>query len=565
MISLTLSSFYLRPVTVTSTNGIAHPAPAEGNLSLPSTDVLLVSGGDARIRLDPDTQTNKYGCRATPDGDVAAFGSCTASTTSDAGFSTADALRARLLAASHSSAAKSRAYAFEIERLKHELSYLCGLSGIASHDIILSPSGTDLHSIAARLSAGTGTGGTFVIMDGPFETGRGVQNALFGRINPLDPLQDGRTCNDRLTNGQIHLLTIPIRDAEGGRRSLADIDRDVAAVLSHAALKYRHALLVVTDVSKTGLLAPGLQHAFALRDRWPGTLDILIDACQFRLTSKTLHAYVKRGCLVAITGSKFLGGPPFSAALLVPAEISDRFRRHPVDPALRYIANRMEWPRDWPGIEQLDSPPNYGLLFRWTAAIEELRRLKSVPETAVSDFISQFSSAIAARMQSDPVFEVLPTAPLDRSALSNDCDGWDRWQTIFPFLLYHGDRDEADRPLSSAETRHVFNGLSADVFNSPDWADVDRRIGAVRCQVGQPVPCGTRQGIEISALRLCLSAPLIVEATQSGRAASSVIERALPVLDKTSLLLASGRSRAEPRPNRQIFIGHDHLVTSRRG
>jgi hypothetical protein len=59
----------------------------------------------------------------------------------------------------------------------------------------------------------------------------------------------------------------------------------------------------------------------------------------------------------------------------------------------------------------------------------------------------------------------------------------------------------------------------------------------LRCQLGQPVACGQRDGVPVSALRLCASARLIVEATaQNGRQASAVIERALAVLEKTALL-----------------------------
>jgi hypothetical protein len=61
-----------------------------------------------------------------------------------------------------------------------------------------------------------------------------------------------------------------------------------------------------------------------------------------------------------------------------------------------------------------------------------------------------------------------------------------------------------------------------------------RAIAALRCQVGQPVPCGHRNGVPLSALRLCASARLVVEAASGG--AAQVIARAMAVLDKAAWL-----------------------------
>ncbi|HCN89289.1 MAG TPA: hypothetical protein DIT28_08935, partial [Oxalobacteraceae bacterium] len=61
------------------------------------TAQLLVSGGDARVLLDPQHGMNKYGCRPVPDATLLAFGSSTASIISEAGYAAADQLRRRLL------------------------------------------------------------------------------------------------------------------------------------------------------------------------------------------------------------------------------------------------------------------------------------------------------------------------------------------------------------------------------------------------------------------------------------------------------------------------------------
>jgi hypothetical protein len=70
---------------------------------------------------------------------------------------------------------------------------------------------------------------------------------------------------------------------------------------------------VIGDVTKTGLIAPGLGTVFRLKARYGDRLWIMVDACQLRISPETIRAYLARGMMVAITGSKFMEGR-FSAA-----------------------------------------------------------------------------------------------------------------------------------------------------------------------------------------------------------------------------------------------------------
>jgi hypothetical protein len=128
-----------------------------------------------------------------------------------------------------------------------------------------------------------------------------------------------------------------------------------------------------------------------------------------------------------------------------------------------------------------------------------------MPGTAVAASARTFADAVTARLDADPRFERLETAPLDRSALGVS-DGWDEAATIFPFLIRHAD----GRYLSVAAGQDVYRGLMA------------RRV-----RLGQPVLCGERDGRPISALRLCNSARLLTEAADP----QPTIDRALSALD----------------------------------
>src|SRR6185437_8872254 len=177
---------------------------------------------------------------------------------------------------------------------------------------------------------------------------------------------------------------------------------------------------------------------------------------------------------------------------------------------------------------------NYGLLLRWEAALAEIRAFRSLAEPDIAAFLKSFAAAVSRRLTADPSFEPVLVPALDRRPLSS-VETWDNIQTIFPFLLRRPDHDGRYLPLTRDETQRVnkllgkdlraFQGLSRDIMTNEN--------AARRCQLGQPVACGKRNGIAVSGLRLCLSMRLIADAVGShGRGPDAVIAEALPVLDK---------------------------------
>ncbi len=207
-------------------------------------------------------------------------------------------------------------------------------------------------------------------------------------------------------------------------------------------------------------------------------------------------------------------------------------------PALRPYSARAEWPRDWSAAGSLGDGVNYGLLLRWEAALAELRQFRAVSEGDIAAILGAFARAITARLAADPAFE-----PLEVSALAGRrlpaAPGWDHIQTIFPFLLRHVPEHGSAALLARAETERVFRLLDRDAGDAIGLAASDpaRAIAALRCQLGQPVACGSRAGQPVSALRLCASAKLVVEAAAHG--VDGIIRRAMAVLDKVALLAAA--------------------------
>jgi len=326
-----------------------------------------------------------------------------------------------------------------------------------------------------------------------------------------------------------------VRLPDGTPRPAADVDADVKAVVTARA--GQRVLLTLVDVSKSGLIAPTPACVAALQERLPDTVEVLVDACQFRIAPATLSAYLERGFMVALTGSKFVAGPSFSGVLLIPAPVAARLRGRALPPGLRAYSSRAEWPRDWACAATLDEVANFGLLLRWEAALEELRAFHALPQAQVARFLQDFAQAVLQRLGNDPLFEPLPVPQIDRRPLI-EATSWDHIQTIFPFLLYHPASGAGRAPLTRAETARAYRLLQAELDIPGAAADVAR----MRFQLGQPVACGSRGGVPVSALRLCASARLVVEALAGdGSHAPAVIAKALAALDKAALLAQSGK------------------------
>jgi hypothetical protein len=487
---------------------LAPPAP---DFDGGGTDDRLISGGDGRLRLDA-SGLNRYGCPVLPDPALADFGSSTASVISQRGYAAADALHARLRGD-----AGPAAYRRELERVRGELRALNGLADRPDIDVVFAASGTDLHLLVRELVGGTPAAPLLCLGAEADETGRGVPAALAGRSFSDraalgGPVEQGAP----ISPGGGEFVGIRARTADGALREAYLVEEELDALCLQASKSGQRVLLTVTDVSKTGLIFPSLETVLALRRRFPRTLEVLIDACQFRLSGASLRAYLDNDLMVAVTGSKFLTGPVFSGALFTPATTAERLGGRLLSAALRPYSARADWPEHWAAGRALNDASNPGLLLRWEAALAELGAFRAVPDAAVEAFASRFAEAVQTRIDSDPLFEPLAQRPLDRRVIGAAAS-WDQIPTIFPFLLRERPGDDAPY-LSLAAMEHV-----------------DQALKGSGARLGQPVLCGERDGAPISALRLCNSARLIVEGVADPQ---GVISRAMGVLDQAAAVAA---------------------------
>jgi hypothetical protein len=514
------------PAVLPDSAGEAPRPAASPERTRIDTVALLTDGGDGRIAIDDASGVNRYGCAPRPDPGIAPYGSSTASTISTAAFAAAQRLTARLSdEAAHTP--RPLIYRQELERIRARLTGVLGLSDIAGLKTIISPSGTDLHRIALHIAGAGAASPPLVILPEPHETGSGVAAALGGQVGPAAALRAvaaSRSFADAMAAPQI--MTSPGRALDGTLRPAHDIDEDISRIAAAAARMGRRVLLVMMDVSKTGLISPSVACAQDLKRRFPDQIEVMVDACQLRLAPATVAAYLAQDFLVAITGSKFVTGPAFSAALLIPPGAAARLASAPLPRALGDLCALGEWPEDMTGSAAFEERDNFGLLLRWEAALEEMRAFAALPPSAVAAFFADFAEAVGERLAEDSAFDTVAVRPLERMGLGVP-PSWDRTQTIFPFMLRAG-----GRLLTPVETVGVQRLLGVDLGDWAGWAGAARRV-----QLGQPVNCGQRGSEPLAALRICMSARLASGALGAGgRGGGAVIGEALEVLDKTAWL-----------------------------
>jgi hypothetical protein len=430
---------------------------------------LMTSGGDARIVLTPERHQNRYYSAPYPQ-DVLAYASSTANDISPDAF-------ARI------SGFGEQDYAAGLEALRHRIRAAYSVPGNVA--IVFAPSGTDLEYVALACVHDRAERLHNVLL-GADEVGSGCIHSAHGRyfanetalgvsVKPGEPV--------RGLGERVSIEDVPVRDALGHAFTSACIRDRIEQGIEHDPKA--HTLVHVVHGSKTGLILPLLEDIDDLIARHGERMTLVVDACQARITSAAIADYLKRDAIVFVTGSKFMGGPPFSGFALVPAALASGAPALPH--GLSDVFRRAEWPAGWPGAEALADSANPGLLLRLEASIFELERFQQLPLDRVTRVILAFHAAVR-------------TAMVDRL-------GGRRMAPYPP-----GHRAEGDAHPIEMRTLSTI-----DLSQRPGHPDFDEAVrihkalvdGGIR--LGQPVKCvKLDDGRWGATLRLGLSMPQVV-------------------------------------------------------
>jgi hypothetical protein len=492
-------------------------------------DDLITSGGDPRLELDK-ARLNAYGCGPSPSPETWSFASSTASAISErayarAGFSREEMMRSAI------DVGLDEAFDTRIETMRAELKACLQLPDDVS--VVFSASGTDaqLHALFLALSLSKAALTSIVV--GSDQTGSGTLYTGRGRHFANMTARGSVVLKDApIARLSCNSVALPLFDATAGCGARTDTDDAVLRAIEAALAGGTGVLLHVMDSSKLGWRAPSEACLAEIGRRWPQRVQIVVDACQMRLSRARLRDYLNRGYMVLVTGSKFFGGPAFSGALLLPGCIScPREQGEALADGLRDYAGRSDWPKAWALRSRFSNQPNLGQWLRWEASLEEIGAYYRIPAAFRTSALTQLRDGVTSLMERSPSFHLVAAS----DTAQGDDDEEFSCPTILPFMVRR--RGAA---ISADDCLLLYRALARDLGDVLGGSAQDQEILRRRCLIGQPVRIdGAQPG---AVLRLCLGARQVTE-TWSPEASVTQhrlrveLDRAADVVAKLELLL----------------------------
>lgn len=492
---------------------------------------LLLGGGDARLAVDPVSGLNAYGCHPYPSDGATGFSSSTATPISQPAFARTSLAHETLIQAAITEGLEG-AFDTRIDGMREELKAHLGLrqSGI---EVVFSASGTDAQLQALFLTRALRGSALTTIIAAADQTGSGTaftaRGCHFGEAtsNGIKVRKGEPVCSGA---GAVSSMSLPLRNENGDIRSGAEFDRLVTDAAERAIATGDNILRQVMDSSKLGWRLPSDQCIRDIVTRWPGRVQVVVDACQMRSSRKRIAAYLERGYLVLLTGSKYFTGPPFSGAMLVPAALSRVIDAiGPMLPQLAEYCTRSDWPRRWPKLRaQFSGRPNFGQWLRWEAALEEMRAYYAVPESFRRTALAMLGGGIARLIAASRSLRLLPH---QQGAIDPRIDNDELLlQTIFAFPL-----EDDGRMLSLDRCKAIQRTLAVDIRNNLKIDEPER--AAQSYLIGQPVGWHLVDGSSVAALRISNAARHVTECWSTnpdiaGGNLSRVLRRVATVIEK---------------------------------
>ena len=537
----------LRPMLERFVVNGGAPIEIGGEFSNP-VEQLITAGGDSRVAVDPATGLSRYGTTPRPRPEAVHFSSSTASSISDYGFAVCDMLRRDLLRSRLQGETETGALRRRfVNAIADELALLLGLRD-GEADFCVAASGTDTELIAVLMALAAGDRPLTNILISPEESGRGVALAGAGRYfddlaATAAPIKKGAAV---WPGRDIAVVAIPIRDPDGAPRRMQDIDEDVRSAVKAAGEQGRRPLLHMLYSSKTGLSGPSISVIEELQASSPTPIDVVFDACQMRVSFDQIGEWARRGWMVQISGSKFLTGPPFSGAIVLPTRY--RACRDAVASLLREAPGASH-PADWGGwwSEQLDPGPDSpaascGPLFRWAPAIMEAHLFNRLPPALCRYAFDRFQSAIRSHLAKSANLALVdvPEASADGApSPAPDLSG----RSIVCFCVLADEWNGGKRRLGEPECQRIFQLLNLDLSERfGPLGPVEQVLAGQRAHIGQPVRLGAGSEPEgYTVLRLVLGARFFTIVGHAGPGAieaalESEISDAVHALDKVALI-----------------------------
>lgn len=469
---------------------------------------IMSKGGDARISLDENSGLNKYGCRPYPKFSIS-YSSCTSSTISFSAYAFVESYSHKL----RQQYSNSGNYTFlkdEFDLVREKIKDFYELP--EGSEIIIGSSGTDLELLVlANALLGPEKKVKNILLEAN-EVGSGATNAAQGRCfsvkTPLDIDCEIDQPIEGFTQSNISFTNIEARNRNGSLYKSSVIEEKIVAEIEDGLSNGLRPIVHTIHRSKTGLIIPSFDFFLMLSEKYGDKIDLIVDACQGRISIYMINQYLSHNAAVLITGSKFYSCPPFAGALLLPEAMTHRVKSNSQLPnGLSEFFTQHEFPQKWsPVTKNLSRKANLGLLLRWKAAIFEMNKVFKIPNNRIEFTIRAFQTAAENMIKRSGFIEILDIATVTSAHKVP-------FPTKSPFelnsILTFNIKNTSDLEFTFEDAKILHKALYTDLSKI---IDSESKLMRTPIYLGQPVKVKRNQDNHwAGSLRIALSSNLISE------------------------------------------------------
>lgn len=295
--------------------------------------------------------------------------------------------------------------------------------GLWRDRVVLSPSGTDVESLASAFALAPGAPVLNVLV-GSREAGSGTRVAAAGRwFAELAPL--GRAPGEPgrgepiagFPEDALDVVDVEVRDPDGTPRTPSAVEAELDRYVEDALARGWRVLVHVLEGSKTELRLPRTSWVSRWHARRPEGLRVVVDAAQARISGARVRSYLDSGASVMITGSKSLSAPPFCAALILDDHLARDAAVTTLPAGLVASVAAADLPSGLVGAGPGLEPGNLGLLARWQVALAEWERRDTHDRYLYREVTRAVLDAVRDRVGALPRVRVDPARLQGRSIL----------------------------------------------------------------------------------------------------------------------------------------------------
>lgn len=314
-------------------------------------ECFLFENSDDRNLLN-SKGLNKYGCKTTPFKKEFRYSSATASNVTKAQY---DYLNNTFLKKS----------SFDLQQLRDRIRGMLGL--FDEVDIAFGSSGTDIELLATLYGCATNKSVANIVCLLE-EVGSGTALAAGGKhfteISNIGSSVQRNKCIEGFDKFSIKIYTINV-----GGNSFQDFfhaENDLLSLIDKLLTENNHVILHQVYGSKLGRVFPSEDVIKLIEKRYAEGVDVVVDACQFRVESNKINSWLQSNRFVLLTGSKFFEGVTFSGIFLAPEKKRDRISKlNKIPQGLSQYFVRDMLPKRWTNFNgKLNSGESTGLFLR---------------------------------------------------------------------------------------------------------------------------------------------------------------------------------------------------------